>query len=77
MGAMNERHMEQRGEPVEDPDFDDPDLTSLLDFCRCAPTFLQEMADPRHRTPRSTRRTANDGCPRRLEYPVARDKAVS
>lgn len=58
LGAMNERHMEQRGEPVEYPDFDDPDLTSLLDFCRCAPAFLQEMADPRHRTPRSTVRAA-------------------
>ena len=68
MGAMNERHMEQRGEPVEYPDFDDPDLTSLLDFCRCAPTFLQEMADPRHRTPRSTVRAARQHaeqlCPR-------------
>ena len=65
--AIDERYLAQRGEPVEYPDFDDWALTSMVDFCRCVPAFLKEMADPHHRTPRSeieaARKKAARHCP--------------
>jgi hypothetical protein len=49
IASFNQRYMAMPGEPNRYPDF--RELRSSPDLCRCAETFLGEMADPRHRTP--------------------------